>query len=242
MAEINWNLLTVPNPLAYAVDGYQAGRQAAAARDKAALLKRSEDREEAQYQAGLEKEKRRKAIVGKYATDPNAARAEAAGEGLNDQLKAWTDEEKHNLEAAGLKVDGTASAAQWLLKDFKGATPQQRKAAALQNAPSFAKYGITAEDIAAIPDDNYTDEALNGTIQTAMGWKASVEQANKDRDALLARDKLTEDQRHNQAVEATGATNAAANTIRAKKPTGGRAKSGGTSIPAPPQGWSKAGG
>lgn len=238
MAEINWNLLSAPNPLAYALDGYQSGQQAAAAREKAALVKRSEDREEAQYQAGVAKEAKRRSIAAKYATDPTGARADAVAEGITDLPQAWSAEEKLKLDEVSRKVDGGASAAGWLLKTMPGAPPEQRKAAALQNASSLARYGITPDDI---EKTDFSDQGLNAAFQLAQGWKGQVDQATKEREAALAQQKADEDARHNRAMEANGATNAAANSLRAKK-SGGKAK-GGAGIPPPPSGWSpKAGG
>lgn len=215
---INWNMLSGPNPIDHALQGFQDGRRDRLQQERQTATLAQQGREEERAVAAEKREV--------------AAHTFEMEEGAR----------KRKLATDTMRIDGLASAAQDLVTSMPDATPEQYKAAAVQSAANLAKYGIAPEEIAAMPVEHFTKQALLGTVRTAMGWKAQVDQMNAERDATLDRDKFTETVRHNKATETNGATNAEANTIRAKKPTGGRARSGGGLLPPPPGGWSRAGG
>lgn len=181
MAEINWGLIAnTPNVFDVGLQGYQAGRQANAQRQRQALIQRQADREEQQYQAGLRQQEQRKAALAAYATDPSAGRQQALTAGdfdLVDQINKL-DASQRELVAKN-NADVAAFAA-----SLKNAPIDGRKAMLSdpKNVQFLTQRGFTPEQISSFEP---TDQALDSVIAQGMKVGEILAQQNADRDFAL---------------------------------------------------------
>lgn len=178
MPEINWGLIAnTPNVFEVGLQGFQAGQQANAQRQRQALIQKQADREEAQYQAGLDAAARRKTALATYATDPSAGRKQALEAGdfdLVDQINKL-DASQRELVAKN-NADVAAFAA--TLKN----TPLEARKTMLtnpRNVEFLTQRGFTPEQIAGFDP---TDQALDSVIAQGMKVGEILAQQNADRD------------------------------------------------------------
>jgi hypothetical protein len=216
MAEINWGIINnAPNVFAMGLEGYQTGQQAVAQRQKQALVQRQADREEAKYQADLERQKRRSQITAGYGANPTQARQEAVAAGDFDLAEQFSKLDVTKREEIGRKAEIGAKVAQQLLGQFPGEEMvEQRKAAAVAMAPQLAQYGVTPEEVAA---SDYSTGGLQRSLALGMSVGEAIAKANADRDFglrksdtehdnTLADSQFGETKRHNQVGEHNDAT------------------------------------
>lgn len=229
---INWNILSsAPNPGEMLLQGYSSGQQAAAQRQRMSLLDRQAEREESQYQAWLEKQRRQRELGETYSTDPTKARTDALAAGEFDLLEQFG---KLDNQARDLAAKNAADIA-GVGFSLKQKPYEERRA--LLNNPGTVSYltqrGFTEEQIAGFDP---TDANLDGVISQGQTLAQQIEQFNKTRefgqkgediaaDNARAELQLEEARRHNQEMERIGGVNAGANVTRANKV--GAGKSGG---------------
>lgn len=181
MAEINWGIVNnTPNVFAMGLEGFQAGQQAVAQRQRQALIQREADREEAQYQASLKRQQRRTEITAGYSADPTKARQDAIGAGDFELAEQFSKLDATRREEIGRKAEIGAKIAQQLLTQFPGdETLDQRKAAAIAMAPQLAQYGVSPADIEA---SDYSTGGLQRSLALGMSIGDAIAKANNDRD------------------------------------------------------------